>query len=704
MALERILGTDTGKEAFYKSDRNFQAIQEPSYSASIVKQEPVFSLGTDVIKGQVPINAKGLSVVNMVKNGNFVNTNNWIGSTLSVANNEGTFTVLSQWGYLAQTIGGVINDKIYYSALIKTESNLVKLGINYAGGYGAGDIAHSGSGNYEKISAIATIPTIPSINYPTILVQDYRTSGWTAIKAKNVLAINLTAMFGATIANALTKDQCDKMLANWFDGIGNVNNVRIKSVGKNLFDVDDFLLNSNYSLKNYLGKNCLSWLAQSATNMNGRVLTGRFKPNTQYIIKLDMAVASDQSNIFIWYIDGTYTAFQPQVTSTMSFTTVTFTSDVGKTILSISGGWNATQLVYVDIDTFQIEEGIVATAYEPYQESISYIPKLCSLPNGVKDESVEGKLIKRIGEKTLVASDITELLTLTNVDIVRMKLTDFSHFKWVDVSATTNYNQLLSDKYSWAPFSDEVVKVGTFYYSNTTWFNFVVAKGAYASLAAAQAALVGTKIIYELATPIVSDLVTPLTVFPKGTISVESDSETTIPELTLRYPIDIAGVIEELNDGVNQNSKRINDLNDKFTLHSVDASIKVTHNVAQSIASGAVPMLAFNTEIFKVNVAHDNVVNNSRLICTVAGKYLIHGKIEYDANVDGSRAVGIKLNTSIDIGEVNRVPNLIERSRVEVVVIYNLNVGDYVELYPYQTSGGLLNITTNIDFSMIKVG
>ena len=56
----------------------------------------------------------------------------------------------------------------------------------------------------------------------------------------------------------------------------------------------------------------------------------------------------------------------------------------------------------------QFEINSTITAYEPYKETIVYLPNitLCSLPNGTKDEInvTDRKLIKRIGEKSNIAN------------------------------------------------------------------------------------------------------------------------------------------------------------------------------------------------------------------------------------------------------------------------------------------------------------
>ncbi|MFZ2537913.1 MAG: hypothetical protein WAX04_03315, partial [Oscillospiraceae bacterium] len=80
--------------------------------------------------------------------------------------------------------------------------------------------------------------------------------------------------------------------------------------------------------------------------------------------------------------------------------------------------------VYIDIDSIQVEASSVATTYEPYAETVTYVPgPLRSLPNGVKDEVDvrTGKKIQRISGPISVSGTMYASIdntSLTNIDII----------------------------------------------------------------------------------------------------------------------------------------------------------------------------------------------------------------------------------------------------------------------------------------------
>jgi len=174
----------------------------------------------------------------------------------------------------------------------------------------------------------------------------------------------------------------------------------------------------------------------------------------------------------------------------------------------------------------QIEQGTIATTYEPYTESKAYLKyPLRSVPNGTCDEVdlQSGKLTKRCEEYVLKASDIAGIAPYTTLDYVQLnKPTDF-----VGYNNLLNYNASIiipgftgKDPIMW----DAAENIGGFFNQSAGLIAYLgVPKGTYANLAAAQAALAGTKIVYQLAEPRVIEnaLTNPLTVYPSGTITMQ---------------------------------------------------------------------------------------------------------------------------------------------------------------------------------------
>lgn len=157
---------------------------------------------------------------NLVKNGNF--TNGDIASfeiinlnVLSVTNNVVAFIATFQYGVFRQVLPFVDGHKYYFSGSVKASSSNVKFGLwsNY-GGY---QISHSGGGQFEKLSNIGTYVDATMSTQKNIFIGDNSPSGWKEVRGKELLLIDLTALFGA--GNEPDKAWCDLNIPVWFDGI-----------------------------------------------------------------------------------------------------------------------------------------------------------------------------------------------------------------------------------------------------------------------------------------------------------------------------------------------------------------------------------------------------------------------------------------------------------------------------------------------------
>jgi len=125
----------------------------------------------------------------------------------------------------------------------------------------------------------------------------------------------------------------------------------------------------------------------------------------------------------------------------------------------------------------------------------------------------------------------------------------------------------------------------------------------------------------------------------------------------------------------------------------LDIGARVYNNADISIPNSVDTALTFNSERWDTDGLHSTVTNTSRLTCTRAGKYIITGCIEFAANATGSRGAFIMLNGTTEINRANAVVSSASYpTRLIPTCIYNLAVGNYVELYVAQLSGGALNV------------
>lgn len=148
--------------------------------------------------------ATSVTYTNLVSNSNYSNgTTGWIatGVTMNVSGGELSFLATLNKGRVGQILTYNVGDKIYRSVNIKATSNLVGLGRATAT-----YVYHTGSGNYERLSNI----TVADATMYTSII-DNRTSAWTTVYVKDVLTVNLTALFGTGLEP--TQSEADLLFA-----------------------------------------------------------------------------------------------------------------------------------------------------------------------------------------------------------------------------------------------------------------------------------------------------------------------------------------------------------------------------------------------------------------------------------------------------------------------------------------------------------
>jgi hypothetical protein len=140
---------------------------------------------------------------------------------------------------------------------------------------------------------------------------------------------------------------------------------------------------------------------------------------------------------------------------------------------------------------------------------------------------------------------------------------------------------------------------------------------------------------------------------------------------------------------------------------TTDISVKVHNDATQAITDDNTTTLTFNTEDFKtVTGMHDNSTNNSRLIATTDGKYLVVGQIEWSDSTSGSRWLQI-INqdgaTQATVGGPTVNATSVAMGQV-ISALIDMDADDYVYMNTRQNSGGSLNTETpRTMFSMMKI-
>lgn len=153
--------------------------------------------------------------------------------------------------------------------------------------------------------------------------------------------------------------------------------VEIQSVGdlstKNLFDTQGWYnwlrtFTTTYVQKQVVdGISCIYY--RPSSTFNKEYMKGQFKVNTRYTISFRAKgiIGTDYSTGFrFMYTDGTSTSVS--VSNNDTWNEYTLTSISGKTIDNIQMFLNYPQGCYFDENSIQLEEGTIATEYEPYHK------------------------------------------------------------------------------------------------------------------------------------------------------------------------------------------------------------------------------------------------------------------------------------------------------------------------------------------------
>lgn len=115
-------------------------------------------------------------------------------------------------------------------------------------------------------------------------------------------------------------------------------------------------------------------------------------------------------------------------------------------------------------------------------------------------------------------------------------------------------------------------------------------------------------------------------------------------------------------------------------------------STAQTLTTGSGDVaITLDTEDYDSDNGHSTTVNTSRYTIQVAGTYLLLGTLAFATNATGNRKAGININGVNARGGTVQGPGFAGNSWCACVgVSQALNVGDYVELVGWQTSGGNL--------------
>ena len=109
------------------------------------------------------------------------------------------------------------------------------------------------------------------------------------------------------------------------------------------------------------------------------------------------------------------------------------------------------------------------------------------------------------------------------------------------------------------------------------------------------------------------------------------------------------------------------------------------------VANATYTAITWDLEDFDTNGFHSNITNNSRITIPSgkAGYYKVYAWIQLNNNTSGARSIQIYKNGSLWHTAATQPGS--QYPTMQVSATMNLAVGDYIETYVYQSSGGTLD-------------
>ena len=289
----------------------------------------------------------------------------------------------------------------------------------------------------------------------------------------------------------------------YFEGLRSEAATVVEDVGENLATPQAVYANSPGYLETTLdGRSVVRFCASSSARNN----VFEFKENTQYTvsgwfknIKINNANTSGNVYITFFYTDGTYTS--GTIAQNTDWLYRTFTSSAGKTVAYVGvASYNYTSDVYVDVNTFMLNEGSTALPYTPYQHHSLPIPESIQNINGYGD-GLSDELYNYLDWKNKRFGRY-----LGRVDLGTLSWgTDTGMFK-TDLPSFYSSQNVLSDRYdnaySWAANTSTDKSI----YTINNGSKIYIHDSAYTDAAAFKAAMSGVYLVYELAEPEIIDI------------------------------------------------------------------------------------------------------------------------------------------------------------------------------------------------------
>lgn len=611
MAIEKILGTDTGKSAFYKADRNFEKLENAlnikyDNSSSGMSSDnvqdvidelktrnddlssQVGTIETQTLvesyldsrnisslskRGKLDVGLKGMTLYNEL-NYNPETWEEW----------DKTSGVIGDATGLTVTADGVniITAKIYtnlkpstkYGYIVNIVKNTVTTGTiprfdNTGTVLPAFVPITSGFVGLKK-SRQTTPSDLSAMNNKILFAIYSNTDSGQEIKMKDIRCYELPV--GSEIETDFENMTADELNIKYpyvqGGNLQGVSNIEVRSVGKNLFDKDKVSYNT-----------VPTWSAGIENHEEGSITSDFIiiTPNRPY------KISGVTCYIYFFDINKNYlgNSIDLRTGAGASYSYFTCPNDNRIKYIRLSNRYSGED--YINVIQLEEDTGQELGIYEPYKSTSNLyktldgeVITLHRLPNSVRDEKdINGKYIKKCEEYELKASDITEISNRANAQRVCVTLPSNSA-STEDGSSNTLNGQTIIDNFSEQTYSN--CETGN--YNGNTYFTgtdnniyFYFDLNTYPTLADAQKSveeggLAGLRIVYQFAEPQIIDTnEVPMIAEPNGHVFISSEG--CLPSNIMSYPINLGAQVDGVVDVQKQHSellKHQNVVNIEFDL------------------------------------------------------------------------------------------------------------------------------------------
>lgn len=497
-------------------------IYSPQYSDQKTTVAPVISM-ENTVDGKLKYTLKGRTLTNLVKNGNFKDgITRWAAFSSNIATNNSTLinscNGTARSGTLLQNVGQVIDGKTYFlRAKVRVTNNdctalLLHFRSAISGAMTAMEIntpiLNRWYNMYGKVIISSSIITGDILRVGVVhYYVDDATANEKVMEVQEVIALDLEQY---PDLQSLTAEEINAQIPGYIDGMQSVENVKMVSVGKNLFD-EKLELGTLGSAGNN---------ETSLTNCRSNFILIAPGSNVKYSIGAEYVLSAYRL----------YNANKRFVVSSGAELVVPQNVYYARVVLRRRDGANISPEDIANMqNSFMLEYSDTPTPYEEYKESTNFLPlPLQQLPNGVADTiDSEGNYIRRIGEYTLKSEDIQGIYRdYTNLDYTAFStdvLVGIKNKGLNDIEGTIAATNITTPRRGIPNNSVDLYWKHAISTAGTGTFIIYFPKDTYANTGEIRAALAGTKVIYELETPVVSKInIPPVTSFKDGTLMFQN--------------------------------------------------------------------------------------------------------------------------------------------------------------------------------------